>query len=394
MNPYALPSLVLAIVGVLLGVYVLSKDSKSKVNRNFSIAVFFAVAWFAIEFITYFVPHGTVEQLIKVGWICRVFVVAFFLNFTLVFPRERKILTRKWGYLVIFAPAIVISILMFSFMRGIAVFYWGFAPPLTLPVRLYIVYFFVCLLAALYLFIDAFRNPKSNIEKNQVRWLLYGSSIIIIYNLVSAVILQLNVYPGPELNNVLITTAFILFSVGITKYKLFVIPPISRFFIPAPEARLRTKLKYKLKEGRSYLIKEPERGPKIFRNQVMHDVPGLWLTTLHPNKIRERYGLARSSVLYLTPERVAGEAAEPPNRLDKATGVISNYFFARPRKSVVFVDCFKELVVTNGFEKALDFLNKLDKLCYENNSNLIVRIDPSKFTEKQLMVIEKVMTRP
>lgn len=165
--------------------------------------------------------------------------------------------------------------------------------------------------------------------------------------------------------------------------------------MPAPEARLRTKLKYKLKVGGSYLIREkkPKRGPKIFRDLTRHGIPGLWVTTSRPEKVRKKYGLAKTAILYLTSERVRDEVRVPPTKLNKAIGTISSYFFGIPRRSVVFVDCFKELVMTNGFERAMDFLKKMAGSCSQNNSNLIVQIGPSKFTEKQLAAIEKAIAR-
>lgn len=391
MNPYALPSLVSAIVALSLGIYVLFKNPKSKVNITFSILAFFATTWFLIEFITYFVPLGTVEQLINLEWICRVFVVAFFLNFALVFPRDRKILTHKWGYLLIFAPAVVMSILIYGYMRGIETFYWGFAPSLTIPVMLYIVYFFVYLSVALYLFIKAYRNPESSIEKNQVRWLLYGSAPVIIYNLACAVILLLKVYPGPELNNVLITVAIGLYSVGIVRYKLFVFSPMAGFIVPTPEAQLKTKLKYKLIGGRSYLIKKPERGPEIFKERVTHDIPGLWITTLQPDKIRKKYRLTRTPILYLGSMRMSGEVVAPPDELDKAIDSTCAYVLAERLRPIVFLDCFKTLVVVNGFEKAINTLKKMSKLCARNKSNLLVQIDQTEFSKGQLATIEKAI---
>lgn len=172
--------------------------------------------------------------------------------------------------------------------------------------------------------------------------------------------------------------------------------PIYKFYMPAPEARLRTKLRYKLKVGGSYLIREqePKRAPKIFGALTRHSIPGLWVTTSRPEEIRKKYRLAETAILYLAPERVSGEVTLSPTKLDKAIGTISSYFFGMPRRSVVFVDCFKELVMTNGFKRAMGFLKKMTKLCFRNNSNLIVQIDPSKFTKKQLAAIEKAIAHP
>lgn len=175
------------------------------------------------------------------------------------------------------------------------------------------------------------------------------------------------------------------------KYKLFIMPPISRFFVPAPEARLKTKQRYELEEGNSYLIKQKGEGPKIFEDLTMHGISGLWLTFSHPRKIREEYGLARTPILYFTSERMEGEASVRPNELNKARGEVSLYLSKALLRSVVFVDCFKELIFANGFEKAMKFLKEITGLCSQNNSNLIVQIDPTEFSKGQMVAIEKAI---
>ena len=66
--------------------------------------------------------------------------------------------------------------------------------------------------------------------------------------------------------------------------------------------------------------------------------------------------------------------------------------FTRCARSVIFVDCFKVVVLANGYERAMGFLKELKKTCFENKSNLIVQIDPSELTIKQIAAIEKVIT--
>jgi hypothetical protein len=55
-------------------------------------------------------------------------------------------------------------------------------------------------------------------------------------------------------------------AVAIAKFRLFALPPMSSFFVPAPDAELRTRPKFKLVKGRGYLVKQ-ERvflGSRIF----------------------------------------------------------------------------------------------------------------------------------
>ena len=58
---------------------------------------------------------------------------------------------------------------------------------------------------------------------------------------------------------------------------------------------------------------------------------------------------------------------------------------------LVMVDCFEDLVIVNAFKQSLEFVKQLSRICFENDSNLVVRVDHNKFTKKQLELIEKTL---
>lgn len=395
MNPYAIPPLVVLISVLSLGIYIISKDPRSRVNQIVGLSMFIlflsGMGEFGLRLST---TVASAEIWDKLLWSAIAFMGPVFLHIALLAPRRKKILNNRAIYLILYLPSLLFLLLAWGtnfLVVDFATRYWGLDPLHGAIIMAPVVYNSIFFILGIGIFSQGYRRSIST-EKKQTLVLLMGLVVIYVGGFIASAALP-RIFDIPEVAYLFNISGGVLIVYGIVKYKLFVIPPISRFFVPAPEARLKMKLKYKLKEGGSYLIKEkkPGRGPKIFKDLTTHGTPGLWITTLHPRKIRGKYGLGNTPVLYLTQERVSSEATMLPERLDKVLGIISNYFFRMPRRSVVFVDCFKDLAETNGFEKAMDFLKEVAELCSRNNSNLIVQIDPSKFEKKQLAAIEKVI---
>lgn len=83
---------------------------------------------------------------------------------------------------------------------------------------------------------------------------------------------------------------------------------------PAIEKRLKTKKKYRLKPGHSYLVEErsSDIAFDIFVDAVMHGIRGLCITRTKPDWIKEKYGLKHTPVLWLTQlEGKSGETVDP-----------------------------------------------------------------------------------
>jgi hypothetical protein len=256
-----------------------------------------------------------------------------------------------------------------------------------------IVYTAVSFVLSIYCIVRAYRE-FAGVEKTQMRLVEVSLLAPVLGSVIIFVLLPLI---GAETYGVTSMAIFppmiIVLAIAIAKYKLFTPPPITRFFMSAPEAELRTGPKFKLEEGRSYLIKKekPSRDLTIFMDQIKHGIIGLWITSLRPGEAK-KYGLKWTPVLYLTPERIRGEMVLPFNRLDKIIALMSNYILQiRGKRSTVFVDCFEELVAVNGFEQVMESLKKIAELCSKNNSNLIVQVNLSKLKKEQLATIEKVI---
>ncbi|PIV70317.1 MAG: hypothetical protein COS08_00880 [Euryarchaeota archaeon CG01_land_8_20_14_3_00_38_12] len=157
---------------------------------------------------------------------------------------------------------------------------------------------------------------------------------------------------------------------------------------PVAENEVETPQKYPLERGLSYIVKEEklDKSYEIFYDQVIHGYSGLSITKLPPEKVRERYKIAKSPILWLTFKEV--ENAISPKDIEGLKSAISD-FIGKTEKPVILLDCFDQLRLVNGFEKSMSMLMEIKDLCAKNNANLLVTISPGIFEEKQLASIEK-----
>lgn len=386
MDVYTIAGFVSSALLILLGLYILKADPRYSINRMAAIFAFLGMAWCLGKSMEDLSLNENIAFLwgrfAEAGLIL---LLPVFVHFTCIFPRPRPLRTHVT---LIYLPATVFMGLLFAELFTGE--YILLVSPTRIPYSMYQL-IFVCF--ATFNLARAYVKSRYPMERIQLKLVLIGVGISLS---IAAFTMSLNIFFArnmgrPAVFAIPVSLGVIVYTM--MKYRLFIMPPISRFFVPSPEVRLKTKQRHELKEGSNYLIKQKGKGPKIFRDLTMHGIPGLWLTTSHPRKIREEYGLARTPILYFTPERVRGEVTVHPNELNKAGDEVSLYLSRAFPRSVVFVDCLRELVFANEFEKAMDFLKETAGLCSRNNSNLIVQIDPTEFSKRQLAAIEKAVVR-
>jgi len=153
---------------------------------------------------------------------------------------------------------------------------------------------------------------------------------------------------------------------------------------------LKLPKEYKLKKGLAYFVRvtKVEKGYKFFTGLAKY-ARTLCLTGTNPREVRETYGLEGVSIVWVAFERYAEGKTIPPNKLGELTATISKFF--GKGKGVVFVDCIDSMVMANGFKRVMSWLKGVKKIMTKSKSNLLVTIDPSSFSNRQLASIEREM---
>jgi hypothetical protein len=143
-----------------------------------------------------------------------------------------------------------------------------------------------------------------------------------------------------------------------------------------------------LRPGQVYLFKEdsPKKAYGMLKETEPYGIESLCITKLSPETIREKYGIRKTSILWVTFEKA--ETTITPKDIAGLTKNVSE-FSMKPDGTIILIDCFDQLKFANGFERSVDILKILRALSMENDSILFISIPPMMFEKEELFTIEK-----
>lgn len=172
------------------------------------------------------------------------------------------------------------------------------------------------------------------------------------------------------------------------KYCAYRLTPIEEYIYPSKEEVKKTERIYNLEKGCTFLIKEelPEKGYEIFVDYVTHISSGLCVTRDYPKKVREKYALEKTPIIWLS--TVETKNTMPPQNLSALFYHIES-FLKKSKESVVILCGLEYLIANNNFLSVLKFIQLLNEQTAIHNSILIMPVSPLTLDEKQLKMIER-----
>ena len=175
-----------------------------------------------------------------------------------------------------------------------------------------------------------------------------------------------------------------LVSVLLESERLRVTPTLEQAAVEAVERRFR------LEPGFAYLILgDVDKAYEVFADQVRGGLPGLCVTRLYPPRVRRRYGMERTPIVWLNEEKVEDE--QTIFSLQDLSIMISQ-FLESAEKAVIFIDGFEYLIVNHGFEPFIHFLQLQRSRIERTGSILIAPLIPEALEPKEAKLIEREMT--
>ncbi|MBU7043289.1 MAG: DUF835 domain-containing protein [Theionarchaea archaeon] len=179
------------------------------------------------------------------------------------------------------------------------------------------------------------------------------------------------------------TTVLIILAVGIVVAVTIALSFLLRF------SRQMDGFDWEL--GVSYLVKErgTNRGLTLFQKLLQErNVKGMIISRTFPDKLRQNEMMKSVKMLWLTREE-SPEGIDPLS-LAKLTHVIKE-FIQEQEGGIVLLDGLEYLILQNDYETTLRFIQALNDLIILNKATLIVPVDSSALSVKQLSLLEKEM---
>jgi hypothetical protein len=172
--------------------------------------------------------------------------------------------------------------------------------------------------------------------------------------------------------------------------------------LPVDEHLLKYDMTRPIEEGRSHIVKErrPDRSFIIFQELVERGSTGLCVTRIHPDELRETYGMDNVRFVWLTrSERkatvlgamgVEEEFISPTNLAGLATVLIG---FMEEGGNAMILEGIEYLVTQNSFSPVLKFLMNVKEKALLKNVTFLLSVDPSTMDIKEYQQISREIGR-
>ena len=157
---------------------------------------------------------------------------------------------------------------------------------------------------------------------------------------------------------------------------------------PTAEKSLETEFKHWLDPEEGYLVmeKKPEKSFDIFVDLITHGVPGFVVSRTFPEKLKSKFMLAKTPVLWLT--RAEREDSVTPEDLPKLIYIIGD-FIRKSDESVILLDGVEYLITQTDFMTILKFLYELRDLVASYNSRLIIPLYKDTLPLSDYSILER-----
>ncbi|WP_424358377.1 DUF835 domain-containing protein [Methanocella sp. MCL-LM] len=154
---------------------------------------------------------------------------------------------------------------------------------------------------------------------------------------------------------------------------------------PLMEKAVDTAQRYHFEKGSIYLFdrRAGNQCMEVFADQVKHNIQGLCISRQNPKKIREKYGLEKTPIVWLTGgDDPGGEITMKPDNLT-GLGATLGKFLAGTSNGLVLIDGVEYLMTRNGFEAVLKLVQFLNDKIMQSDCVVILCMDPLTLEERQ-----------
>ena len=158
---------------------------------------------------------------------------------------------------------------------------------------------------------------------------------------------------------------------------------------PLMEKAVDTAQRYHFEKGSIYLFdrRNGNQCMEVFADQVKHNIQGLCITRQNPVKIREKYGLEKTPILWLTGgEDSRGEITMKPDNLT-GLGATLGKFIVGAKNGLVLIDGLEYLMTRNGFEAVMKLIQFLNDRIMPSDCVVILCMDPLTLEERQYNIL-------
>ncbi|NPE31346.1 DUF835 domain-containing protein [Methanococcoides sp. SA1] len=167
-----------------------------------------------------------------------------------------------------------------------------------------------------------------------------------------------------------------------------------RGLLIAPSIEENTKIEdtLKLESGCTYIQDSGDLNTsyEIFSTMVKQGKPGLCITRENPAKIRTKYNITKTPIVWLTKAKGSEYPSIDPAELFKLHPTIEN-FIKKVSDGIILIDGLEYLTLENDLRSVIKFMEQTNDSIMASDSRLILQIDPLIFDTKDHHLLKRWM---
>ncbi len=176
------------------------------------------------------------------------------------------------------------------------------------------------------------------------------------------------------------------------------ITPVHEKPIKKPQIKTKSKIPKEktpdLESGTSYLFTgiDMEFPYTTFIDQVHSGKLGLVISRIHPDKIRKKYALKETPIVWVNNSMMDENKRYIQPNLQIILHLLKTFLkeaSSKKGKSIILIDCIEYLTIYNDFKKIIQFYEVLSENIVISDSISITTLDPDAFEPKEFALLKR-----
>jgi hypothetical protein len=381
---YSAFPLVTGVMALLLGLAVLRRDRQLAITNGFFILMLeFTGAGF-VDFMMINasdIGSALLSARILILLLILIFASFLYLSAYLVLASFSRWLERNW--VLYFLMSVTIGLVLAYNLDSLVYNRFGYGLPASFGSLVVLSVLSVFTAVTLSLLVQ--RRYRSDDEQVRGECLLLSLGVVAPYVWgLLLFVMDLHSFNIPSELSPGFFVSIVIIALSIVRHRLFRVVPVSE----DRTGMIGAQGGEPLPAGSNYLFEEARADGmyEALLSQISSGLEGLIVTRTYPDDLREKYGLKRTPVIWLTSQ--PGQDRVDPTNLSILERTIVD-FIKMGHDTVIAIDGTEYLISNNSSPKVLRLLYGLRDEILMSRSRMIVTIDPKVLDDRELAFFER-----